>query len=317
MSERVAFSTDGSERAVPSYLIGLDGSGPSAAALRWAFHRAARYQADLTVMHVDAGTGRPETRGDATIENDFATSSALFEAASLVASAYPEIRLATHLARGDASDELARLSHGHDLLVIGTHKTGYLRGRAIGSRGIYIASRTPCSVAVIPDVSLVSRRGVVVGIAPETGSPVALLAAAREAHRLGQPLNLVCVILPQGATLDRHDGFGSAKGRAVLAEAVSSATAMVSGLEVHSRLSSRPIADALLDASRGASLLVLGSGNVHDSRPSMVGLVTHDVLMNINAPVLIARASRVAHDADVEARSAATRSEAATVVSSQ
>jgi hypothetical protein len=52
----------------------------------------------------------------------------------------------------------------------------------------------------------------------------------------------------------------------------------------------RPPAEALLDASRNATLLVLGPGAVPVDTP--FASVIHDVLLNINAPVLVARPGR-------------------------
>jgi nucleotide-binding universal stress UspA family protein len=303
MFERVASVTDESEQLAPTYLAGLDGSGPSVAALRWALHRADWYRANLAVVHVDEGERQSGAPSDAILGANFPGGSELIAATGVAAESYPDVPVTTRFAVGNASDELARLSRDSDLLVIGTHKTGYLRGRTIGARGIYVASHTDCSVAVIPDVSLVSRRGIVVGISPATGSPVALLAGAREAQRLNQPLILVSASPSRGVPAGRGDTLDSATGKEALSEAVGTATAMMPGLEVHSRLSSRPPAVALLDASRDASLLVLGAENEHDPTHSMIGPVTHDVLMNINVPVLIARAPRVSPDEVFETRS--------------
>jgi nucleotide-binding universal stress UspA family protein len=53
-------------------------------------------------------------------------------------------------------------------------------------------------------------------------------------------------------------------------------------------VSGRPPAEALLDAARDKALLVLGPGSTGPVR-SPIGSVTHDVLLNVNAPVLVAR----------------------------
>ena len=51
-------------------------------------------------------------------------------------------------------------------MVVGTHKIGFLHGRVLGSRSVQITSTVPCSVAVIPEVDLRFRRGVVGGRGP-------------------------------------------------------------------------------------------------------------------------------------------------------
>ena len=57
---------------------------------------------------------------------------------------------------------------------------------------------------------------------------------------------------------------------------------------MRTRVVARPAAEALLDAARNAALLVLGPGNPRDEA-RLTGRVLHDVLINVNAPVLIAR----------------------------
>ncbi|HWT32316.1 MAG TPA: hypothetical protein VN107_01020, partial [Microbacterium sp.] len=57
-------------------------------------------------------------------------------------------------------------------------------------------------------------------------------------------------------------------------------------------VAAQPAPDALLDAARSASLLVLGPG-ARDGGPgdgSQLGRVALAVLMNANAPVLVTRA---------------------------
>ncbi|MBB2975255.1 hypothetical protein FHX49_000821 [Microbacterium endophyticum] len=178
---------------------------------------------------------------------------------------------------GPISHTLAGFAQRDDLLVIGTGKTGFIHARGYGARGIQIASSTRSSVAVVPDVDLRFRAGVIAGIDhAETAELVASVAGA-EAAALGEPLQLI------------HSSFGreSAKAPSELATAAATVKNRWPGLVVRTRITARPPAEALLDASRNATILVLGPGCSQPDSP--FALVIHDVLVNINAPVLIAR----------------------------
>jgi nucleotide-binding universal stress UspA family protein len=59
-------------------------------------------------------------------------------------------------------------------------------------------------------------------------------------------------------------------------------------LVIRTRQSTRGAAEALLDAARDKALLVLGPGSQDPDR-SPIGSVLHSVLLNVNAPVIVAR----------------------------
>ena len=256
------------------YVVGIDGSSPSEAALSWAVRRAERLGRPLVLAHVDESPNAEDLdRGEG---RDL-----LRECVARMRDEHPAVDVTPALAHGSAVWELARLTRQDDVLVIGTHKTGYLNGRVLGSRSVQIAMATDCTVAVIPDVDLRFRRGVVVGIdRPETAMALGRIAA-REAEELADDLLLVhCTTETAGS----FAGFDLPISVAVEAAKVGSP-----GLRTRSRVSERPAAGTLLDAARGKALLVLGPGSLDPSR-SPLGSVMHDVLLNANAPVLIARA---------------------------
>jgi hypothetical protein len=144
---------------------------------------------------------------------------------------------------------------------------------------VQIAMATDCTVAVIPDVDLRFRRGVVVGIdRPETAMALGRIAAQEAEDRADDLLLVHC------ETAGAMAGFDLPISVAVEAAQLRSPT-----LRVRSRVSERPAAGSLLDAARGKALLVLGPGSLDPSR-SPLGSVMHDILLNANAPVLIARA---------------------------
>lgn len=185
------------------------------------------------------------------------------------------IDVATSLVNGFVAPALADATQPSDVLVVGTHKTGFLHGRVLGSRSVQIASSAPCTVAVIPDTDLRRRSGVVVGIG-EGDSPAILSTAAAEAGRHGQQLSIIRSFGPATPGLDEW------------APVIDIVRATHDGLAIRTKETRRAPAEALLDASRDKALLVIGPGKAGGAG-NPIGSVLHDVLLNLNAPVLVVR----------------------------
>ncbi len=265
-------------------LVGIDGSGPSRAAMGWALKRARTFGLPIVAVHVvDDEWGQ---LGRQFAEQETVDGARLLaETLRLAPEQSSEVAITSELLHGSPSWQLAAAAEPDDLVVVGTHKTGYLHGRVLGTRSIVVASVAPCAVAVIPEATLSGRSGVVVGVALGQSWRDAVIVGAREAGALGQSLTLVHAATQRdGALVDVI-----AAGRSLLAEAAALAVATRPGLVVRSRVSRRRAAEALLDASHTATLLVLGASRRAASNAGFVGSVAHDVLLNINCVVLVAR----------------------------
>lgn len=265
------------------YVLGVGGADPAEAAHAWAHAHAALSGATVVRVHVGAPESRRESRRD---REDAASADT---ASDLV------------LPSGPIPAALADFLHPDDVLVIGTGKTGFIRSRVFGTLALQIAAQARCSVAVVPQVDLRFRSGVVAGVKDDDLLPAVVRAAVDEAHARTERVQLI------------HSSFAGIVpapvpvGSAVLERATSLAIARRPDAAVRARSSARSPAEALLDASRNASLLVIGAG--HPSGPGRaLGSVVHDVLVNINAPVLIVRptsldrAGSAGIDADLMAR---------------
>ena len=244
------------------YVVAVKGPGHAGAAHTWATDHAAAAGAPLLAVHV-VGEAAP---------------------ASAARAAEPPPRdRDTATLQGPINPALASFVNEDDVLVLGTDKTGFLHSRVLGVRGLQIASVVSSSVAVIPDVDLRFRSGVVAGIDREGTAAGVAYAAAAEAAALSQPLQLIHSSFTGGSTT-------GVDARTVLTVARSSVERRWPDLAVRTRMTARPPAEALLDASRNATLLVVGPGRAPVDTP--FASVVHDVLININAPVLIARPPR-------------------------
>lgn len=257
------------------YVVGVDASSPSRAALDWAASRARAEGVPLLLVHVEepeAGMmGQEYARADVR-----AGAELLADLAAPLADAGLEVTVS--LREGQVAWALAQAAEPSDLLVIGTHKTGFLHGRVLGSRSVQIAAMAPCSVAVIPDIDGRFRRGVVVGVDEREDAVTVAGEAAAEASARGERLSVIRAIGPAGG--DGGDLLRSAP--------VSAVRASYPGLVVQTRESRRAPAEALLDAARDKALLVIGPGAA-DHAGTVIGTTLHDVLLNVNAPVLVVR----------------------------
>lgn len=270
-------------------IVGYDRSAPGRAALEWALARSG----SVTVVHVIDGDGLSvgpadglagqEPRGAAVRGRE------LLEQVRLeVAARHPDshVDFVVLEGSGEGSDHgsglgsvawsLTNFAQPDDLLVIGTHKTGFLHGRALGSRSVEVAVLACCDVMVVPMIDLRFRSGVVTGVAEEPEMSRVVETAARVAADSGQELLLLHSVA--------HDD--AARVRSLLAEATEIARACAPTVIIRTRFSSRPVAELLLDGSHGRALLVIGSGSANRSR-SPIGSVLHDVLLNMTAPTRV------------------------------
>jgi Universal stress protein family. len=263
------------------YVVGIDGSRPGDAALRWTIARARRDPAPIVLVNVDEDAASKVQQHS----HDQARPGAVLLAAALavVLAELPDVPVSVELLAGGVARTLADFVGADDLLVIGTGKTGFLHGGCSAHGACRSLWRRACSVAVIPDVDLRFRRGVVAGIDRRETAPSVARTAGHEAEARNEELLLV-----QAVTQQELDESGPRRSGLAVSVALAAARAACPALELRTRLSSRGAAEALLDTSRDKALLVLGPGSL-DRHHSPIGTVLHEVLLNVNAPVLVAR----------------------------
>lgn len=263
------------------YIVGMDGSAPARRAALWAARRAENEGVPLVLAFV-AATDFGGMGHQYELDDQRHGAQILSQVAAEVREHHPALQVEEVVLHGSAAWSLAQLPRVHDVLVIGTHKTGYLHGRVLGSRSVQIAAAAPCTVAVIPDVDMRFRSGVIAGVDRVSTAGSVGRFAAHEAVRRGDELTLIQAIPLQPVP----DSL--VRAELPLTEAIAAASAAEPKLQIRSRVAHRQPAEALLNAARDKALLVLGPGSTDVSR-SPIGSVLHDVLLNVNAPIIIAR----------------------------
>ena len=257
-------------------VVGFDDSDPSRAALRWALTRGL----PVVLAHViDPEMGM---MGDDYLSEERRRGAELV-AATLAALHLEDVgpKVDVALLEGPVAWALAEYCDPGDLLVVGTHKTGFLHGRVLGSRSVEIGMLARSDVMVIPHAELRFRSGVVAGVEREPALAAVVEAAASEAAERAEELLLI----------HSTAQTGHREGQLLLAEALAMVREIAPDLVVRSRLSNRAPSELLLDAGRERALLVVGTGG-RDRTRSPIGSVLHDILLNITAP------TRIAHGTD-------------------
>lgn len=273
----------------PRIVVGIDGSGPSRSAVHWALARARGTGESVTLLHVCRlpAHAAPEARNKI-LQN--ATVLAAGEEA-FAAGMAPEIDLAIEVLVGTPMVELAEFSRDAALVVVGTHKTGFIHGEVYGSQTLRLAANARCPVVIVPEELGHSRQGIVVGVDNDPAGRAAIDFAAREAQRTGHPLSLMrgC---PGSNETAHHPPFpidsADSESRVMLGEALARVRTCCADVPVRLRVVQRPIAAALVAASGGAALTVVGASR--GSGSNGLGSVAHDLLLNIAGPTVIVHA---------------------------
>ena len=273
-------------------VVGVEGTEPSRVALRWSMKRAAATGADVRLVNVLdsewAGVGARILQG---MRADAAH--LLEREAEYARSITPDVSVTTELLEGDLMDELIAASEDCDLIAVGTHKTGFIHGKVFGSRSLQLAAAAHSPVAIVPQTSRRDGRGIVVGVDESDAGRSAIRFAAAEAERTHQPLIFVRASDAPGLPEDRDDGqrerdrYLERRTNAILSDASDIAKSMDPTIEVRTRSLRRPAAEALLDSSASADLLVIGSSRREGSAGRMLGSVSHDVLINLVGPTIV------------------------------
>lgn len=290
--ERVDLATTGDSR-LAGIVVGMDGSPGARRALDWAGSEAERTGAELMVVGAWTYGG---FGGNVIAEED---AQLIVEAAAAgVVDQHPTVTVKHRLCEDPAAHVLIEESRDADLLVVGSRGFGGFRGLLFGSVGQHCLTYAACSVAIIrapdeaqPDESGTDPHHIVVGVDGSDESNLALDWAIGEAFRSGAQLDVMGSWIFPGAS---GYVFAASIGVAEAAEqVVDSALAHIARVapQVVSRgnTSEDPPAVALVEASRRADLLVVGSRGLGAFRGLLLGSVSHHLGTHAHCSVVVVR----------------------------
>jgi nucleotide-binding universal stress UspA family protein len=293
----------------PRVVVGVDGSGESLTALRWAMRWAllrgaevavvaayptAGYWADGGVLDVDAL--------DAVHDDTWARARAAVDGIRDRDLEVRDVPVSLHIEPGPAAAQLVRQSEAADLLVVGSRGRSLLRSALLGSVALHCASAARCPVVVVPPSGRWSlphaAPQVVVGVDGSERSAAALSAALTEAGAAGSVTAVLAqsvsdlwsdqyVIAPPSPEQQHADALRRLEttlGELLAGAAGDSPTVQRLAL-------SGPAGEALIDQAADADLLVVASRGRGEFRGLLLGSVALHCVVHAPCPVLVIRPS--------------------------
>ena len=284
-------------------IVAWDGSAPARAALAWALRRDPR--GALHLVHV-----LDQSQADAdyfVADSTAARAEATFvEDADRIRRENPAVTITSEFLVGDPITQLRHLSGPDTLIVVGTHTREGSPVRYEWSVGARLAGAANGPIAIIPEDTSARAAGVIVGVDGSPASAAALAFAAAEADSTGMKLRAIHAwqeplvwrdtATPDPAFLRSLEQVH----QQTLQNSVRAVTTNYPRVVVTSTLVRTAPQWALLDAARGAALVVVGNHGSYGIRRMLLGLVSHSIVLNIQSPTVIVNARL---DADSEQHS--------------
>ncbi|WP_405521743.1 universal stress protein [Streptomyces canus] len=296
---------------VRTVVAGLDGSAESRAAAEWAAREAGSRGLPLKLLHVWEPAPEPMTRapllGGETLQ--FRSEKIPRDAADGIRLRHPGLEVEVQHAPGRPADILVEAAKDAELLVLGSGRLSGISGFLLGSVGLAVVARVERPVVLVrageqagdehePDLTGVPSAGtpfrpVVLGLDPGEPDDSMIEFAFEEASRRGTALRAVSGWnLPPyyvyGLSFDPqlHEEIARQKA-AELAEILRPWRQKYPTVEVVEVCRSESPGRQLVDASRDASLVVVGRRVRRRSYGAHIGPVTHAVLHHSTVPVAV------------------------------
>lgn len=276
-------------------VVGIDESGTSDLALRWAIEHARASGATLRLVRAYPWTviepGELPLEDPQTPELDHLRAEAeklLAEACARAAALDPDLAIRSEAVEGNPAQALLGESSHASVLVLGSRGRTALGSVVLGSVGAAVTARSRCPVVVLR-APAGARAAVIAGFDGTPGSEAALTFAYDYAsmHRL--PLKAVfCWTghrLPGVSRL--HPPLTSEHAESWLAQALADLQVKHPDVSMRREVIPADPATALVTASREQSLLVVGNHAKHALTGSVLGSVSQAVLHHATCPVAV------------------------------
>ncbi|MEV0552491.1 MULTISPECIES: universal stress protein [unclassified Streptomyces] len=292
-------------------IVGLDGSPESHAAAEWAAREAKLHGLPLKLVNVWEPAPTPVAQAPLLgAETQQHWSERIpREAAEGLRLRHPGVEITAEQVYGRPSEVLARPAQDAALLVLGSRGLSGIGGFLVGSVGLSVVAHAERPVVLVRageqaadehamDPSGIPSaatpfRPVVLGLDPDSPDDSVLAFAFEEAARRATALRVV-----HGWSLPPYYAYGLSADLGLHEEIVLQQTARLTetlrpwrqkyaDVEVVEESRSGSPANQLVDASREASLVVVGRRVRHNPVGAHIGSVTHAVLHHATAPVAV------------------------------
>jgi nucleotide-binding universal stress UspA family protein len=292
-----------STMAVTSVVVGIDGSTDSLRAVRWAAADAACRHRPLHLVHAlewpklaypPVGLALPVSYDAQTRE---AAARILNEAAVVAREAAPAVRITTAIATETPVPALLDASRHAAEVVVGSRGNGGFAALQVGATSAQLAAHAVCPVVIVRGSGATDGPNagrVVVGVDGSHGAAEALGFAFEQASFRGIGLTVVHAYRwPAGTDpgdmlpiVFDHDDLRDDQQRA-LAESLASWREKYPDVDVRLDTASGRAAGVLVDASTGATLLVVGARGHGGFVGLLLGSVSQTVIQHAACPVAV------------------------------
>ena len=283
-----------------SIVVGVDGSRSSQCALEWAAEEAQRLGTGLHLVHASDIEWLVAATLLVAADDDAVTDELLDLAVRDLRTRFPDLAVTAQVTTGAPAHDLIVASEHARVVVVGAH--GQTRARMpLGSVAHAVAMHAHSPVVVVREHAdpQAASGPVVVGVDGSSCSLAAVAFAMEQAVRRHTPLVAV-----HAWWLDFVDGVvvttpGSPQWqraaeamRHTVTQSLAGACARYPDVETTTRLVQARPAHALVEASREASLVVVGARGRGGFAGLLLGSVSREVLMHAHGPVAVARTPR-------------------------
>lgn len=269
--------------------VAVDGGQASDAALAWVVDRARTTEISLEITTVLNTSWIRKLGTEAEYRKHH--EDLLERAKQTVFGALPDLTVKAIVRRGVPHEALIDATRSIDLLVVGTNKTPPLVGVMHGTLPLKVAGQAECTTVVVPVGWHPTTGIVVVGWTDDTTADRALELAAKEAAHHGVGLKIVHTWgVPPATSADQPtvvmEKFIAAR-RALLTKTADRIRLSHPTVPITTEFKGGSAAVALVLAGTDASLVVVGSRGRGSVAGFFLGSVSHDVLLNMPAPVAV------------------------------
>jgi nucleotide-binding universal stress UspA family protein len=285
-------------------VVGVDGSPGSRAAAAWAFDEGARRDAEVETVYAWAMPTLAYSAPELMVpdpDHVEAEGNALIEQSLALVSATTEVKMHSRVEYGRPVDVLRHVAAepGVRMLVVGSRGHGDLTELVLGSVSHALAHHAPTALVIVPkgsgEVTGLPLKGrILVGVDGSPEADAALAWAVQEARIRGAILEVVVAWSVRKAVFPtRFPMHGPQEpemqqlAQMILDKAV--ADLGDAGVLVEAKVLPGDAPTVLVNRSRDADLLVVGTRALNRAREALLGSVSHACTHHTRAPIAIIR----------------------------